>query len=65
MTTYRVFLPSPNEKITLKPLNERSQQNVMLQKTHKYTTYPSLRSGLPKSLTQVYRALYGDAMRVN
>ena len=37
----------------------------MLQKTHKYTKYPSLRSGLPKSLTQVYRALYGDAMRVN
>ena len=44
----------------------------MLQKTHKYTTYPRLRSVrlivfscLPKRLTQVYRALYGDAMLVN
>ena len=42
--SYRVFSLSRIEKITLKPLNERRQENELLQKTHKYTTYPSLKS---------------------
>ena len=31
----RVFSLLCNEKITLKPMNERSQENEMLQRTHK------------------------------
>jgi len=69
----RVFPLLLNEKLNLKPFSEKTQENEILQKTHKYVTCPSLRSSLcgapfvsyfPKSLMQFYRALYGDAMPV-
>ena len=47
------------KKMTLKLLHERSQENEMLQKTHKYTTYPSLRSVqhiVSQLFTKMFRA---------
>ena len=38
----KVFSMSRNENINLKPISERSQENDLFQKTHKYTTYPTL-----------------------
>ena len=67
---YSMFSPSCNKKINLKPFKE----NEMIHRTHKYATYPSLSSHalcstqffsyLPKSITQFFRALDGDAMLV-
>ena len=53
---YRVFSMSLRSmkiiiiKKTLKPLNERSQENEMFQKTHKCATYPSLTSTVRRTV---------------
>ena len=57
----RVFSLSRNVKINLNPLTQRSQENELLQQTHKYSSMCGvpLFSYLSKIFTQFYRTYHG------
>ena len=67
----RVFVPSCNKKSSLKPFDERSQENEIFEKIDTSTIFqiPSICSSLflsylPKHVTRFYNTMYGDAMLV-